>query len=108
VPPVKTCSAADCSIRCIELVLQIRSPSDCKCLEVISVKRPRLGHVTPGLKMFLTVPLIFNGPLKFLSILCQTHSYCPFHWNTNNVNIRSIPNYTDTFQVTLDTRTFQK
>jgi hypothetical protein len=35
-----------------------------------------------------------NGPLKLLSIQHQIHSNCPFYWNMNNVNTRSIPNYT--------------
>jgi hypothetical protein len=46
------------------------------------------------LKKFLTPSLIFNGPIKFLSILHQTHSSSPFYWNMNSVNTRSIPNYT--------------
>jgi hypothetical protein len=46
------------------------------------------------LKKFLTLPLIFNVPLKFLSILHQTHSNSPFYWNINSINIRSITNYT--------------
>jgi hypothetical protein len=41
-----------------------------------------------------TIPLIFNGPLKFLSILHQGHSKSPFYWNMNSVNTRSFPNYT--------------
>jgi hypothetical protein len=46
-------------------------------------------------KKILTLPLIFNGPSKFLSILHQTHSSSPFYWNMNSVNTRSIPNYTN-------------
>ncbi len=46
------------------------------------------------LKKFKTLRLIFNGPLKFLSILHQTHSNYPFYSNMNSVNTRSIPNYT--------------
>jgi hypothetical protein len=68
--------------------------SDYKCLEVISIKSLLLGHVTPDILKNLTLPLIFNGPLKFLSILDQTHSNSPFYWNMNSVNLRSIPNYT--------------
>ncbi len=81
------------------------------CLEVISIKSPLLGHViksnqnqiyiSPADTMllqiftkFLTFPLIFNGPSKFLSILHQTHSNSPIYWNMNSVNTRSIPNYT--------------
>jgi hypothetical protein len=45
-------------------------------------------------KNFKTLPLIFNGPSKFLSILHQTHSNSPFYWNMNTVNTRSIPNFT--------------
>ena len=45
-------------------------------------------------KKFLTLPLIFNGTSKFLSILHQTHSNSPLYWNMNSVNTRSIPNYT--------------
>ncbi len=45
------------------------------------------------LKIFLTLPLIFNGPSKFLSILHQIHSNSPFYWNMNSVNTRSIQNY---------------
>jgi hypothetical protein len=37
---------------------------------------------------------IFNEPLKFLSILHQTHSNSPLYWNIISVNTRSIPNYT--------------
>jgi hypothetical protein len=47
------------------------------------------------IKNFYTLSLIFNGPLKFLSILHQTHSNSPFYWNMNSVNTRSIPNYTN-------------
>jgi hypothetical protein len=65
-----------------------------KWLEVISVKSPLLGHVTLDIKKFETLPLIFNGPLKFLIILHQTHYNSPFYWNMNSVNTRSIPNYT--------------
>jgi hypothetical protein len=83
--------------------------SDYKCLEVISIKSPLLGHVTPDVKKKnLTLPIIFNGTSKFLSILHQTNSKSPFYWNMNSVNTRSNPNYTtvNSFQVTLDT--FQK
>jgi hypothetical protein len=68
---------------------------DYKCLEVISIKSPLLGHVTPEIKIFLTLPLIFNGPSKFLSIRHQTHSNSPFYWNMNSINTRSILNYTE-------------
>ena len=46
------------------------------------------------LKKLLTLPLIFNGTSKILSILHQTHSNSPFYWNMNSANTRSIPNYT--------------
>ncbi len=52
----------------------------------MSVKSPLLGHVTPDMKKCLTLLLIFSWPLKFLSILHQTHSNSPFYWNTNSVN----------------------
>jgi hypothetical protein len=45
-------------------------------------------------KIFLTLLLIFNGSLKFLRILHQTHSNDPFYWNMNSVNTKSIPNFT--------------
>jgi hypothetical protein len=45
-------------------------------------------------KNFITLPLIFNGPSSFLSILHQTHSNSPFYWNMISVNTSSIPNYT--------------
>ncbi len=45
-------------------------------------------------KKMETLPLLFNGPSTFLSILHQTHSNSPFYWNMNSVNTRSILNYT--------------
>jgi hypothetical protein len=67
---------------------------DYKGLEVISIKMPLLGHVTPDTKQILNSPFIFNGPLKFISLLHQTHSNSPFYWNMNSVNTRSIPIHT--------------
>ncbi len=43
------------------------------------------------LKTFLTLTLIFNGPLKFLSKPYQTHSNDLFYWSLNSVNTRYIP-----------------
>jgi hypothetical protein len=31
------------------------------------MNKPRLGHVKLGFKEFLTLSLIFNGPLKFVN-----------------------------------------
>jgi hypothetical protein len=92
-----------------ELLIQLLSVKgtvspDYKCLEVISIKDPLLGHVTLDIE---TLPLISNGLSKFLSILRQTHSNSPFYWNMNSVNTRSIPYYTKYIpDYTLDT--FQK
>jgi hypothetical protein len=41
---------------------------------MLSIKSPWLGHVASDIKKFVTLPLIFNEPLKFLSILHQAHS----------------------------------
>jgi hypothetical protein len=60
---------------------------DYKCLEVISIKSPLLGHVTPDIYKN------FNSSFNFqwvLNILHQTHSNYPFYWNMNSVNTRSI------------------
>ncbi len=67
---------------------------DCKCLEVISIKNPLLGNNTPDTKKFVTLPLIFNGPLNFLSTLHQTDSNSFFYGNMKSVNTGSIPKYT--------------
>jgi hypothetical protein len=53
-----------------------------------------LEHVTPDILKMLNSPLNFQWPLKFLSILHQTHSNSPFYWKMHSVNNRSIPNYT--------------
>jgi hypothetical protein len=46
---------------------------------MISIKSRWLGHDTPDIEIILTHPLLFNGPLKFLSILNQTHSNFTFY-----------------------------
>jgi hypothetical protein len=63
------------------------------------------GTFTPDmyLKNYKLSLLIFIGPLKFLSILHQTHSNSPFYWNMNGVAFQMTLN---AIKVTLDT--FQK
>jgi hypothetical protein len=36
-------------------------------------QKPLVGHVTPDITNILTLPLIFNAPLKFLSVLHQNN-----------------------------------
>jgi hypothetical protein len=56
-----------------------------KSLEGISIKSTWSEHVTLDITRFLTLPLSFREPLKFLSILYQTYSYFSFYWNMNTV-----------------------
>jgi hypothetical protein len=41
---------------------------DYKCLEVMSIKSPLLGHVTPDTKKILKSSFNFYGPLNFFGI----------------------------------------
>jgi hypothetical protein len=58
---------------------------------MISIENPWLGHVTPDIKFFKSLPLIYNGPVQYLFILPQTHSSSLSYWNLKSVYTKYIP-----------------